>query len=316
MPPAPPTPLPTASSAVAYSPKLPRVLVTGFGAFPGAPVNPTEQLIPLILQDWQSGRYDGMCELVAEVLPVEYEKVPLELARLSSTITRSRGEDRGGNGELQSAENYEEGEGGAVSWREHGTNAVDDSTRRGNDDGDNRQGEAANQSIDDTRVGVDIAIHFGLHGSSSSITLEHLARNACRASPDAAGLCPTSPCILLGGSDTLPSTLPLSGISRALTHAGIPHTSSDDAGGYLCNFIFYLGRAGMVPGFKPEISGFVHVPPLGEMGLEEIGRAARVVIEESCELWQRQRGRGNGSGARVGEDDANASVTRALREAE
>lgn len=48
------------------------VLVTGFGAFPGAPVNPTEELIGML-----AGREDAFpgATLHLRVLPVEYGKV-------------------------------------------------------------------------------------------------------------------------------------------------------------------------------------------------------------------------------------------------
>lgn len=48
---------------------LPRVLVTGFSVFPGAPVNPTEALARLLSLDPPT---EGLEVFQAEILPVEY----------------------------------------------------------------------------------------------------------------------------------------------------------------------------------------------------------------------------------------------------
>lgn len=52
---------------------VPRLLVTGFGPFPGAPVNPTLTLV----RRWQAERprVEGMGDFRAEILPVDYGTV-------------------------------------------------------------------------------------------------------------------------------------------------------------------------------------------------------------------------------------------------
>lgn len=201
--------------------RRPKVLVTGFGIFPGAPRNPTELLIPLIAKDAQSGRFDAICHVQTEVLPVSYKRVP---ARLEALCAESP---------------------------------------------------------------PDISIHFGLSAKATAITLENQAKNEVRPSPDADGYIPESRYITPDGPDYL-STLPLTKIKARLHSSGIRCDSSDDAGGYLCNFIFYLSRSGMCAGLKPSISGFIHVPNLGEeWTVERLREVAAIAIEEACAAWAR-----------------------------
>ena len=83
------------------------------------------------------------------------------------------------------------------------------------------------------------------------------------------------------------STLPVDELVAALRAEGIPASASRDAGGFLCNHVFYsLMR--VLEQERPEaIGGFVHVPLLPEqalaenaasMPLETLVRAARVIV--------------------------------------
>ena len=207
----------------------PRILVTGFTPFPGAPVNPTEHLVAALKSD-PAGLPAG-AELRAETLPVEYARVPGVLDALGRDFS------------------------------------------------------------------PDIAIHFGLSARATGFTLERLARNAIAArKPDNAGVLPAPACIVEGAAD-LPSTLPLDAMAAGLAAAGLPVCWSDDAGGYLCNYLFYLSRSPDFPGFAPAISGFVHVPLLkeaepenaGALPLADLVRGAKLVVAASAEAWRTLR---------------------------
>ena len=82
------------------------------------------------------------------------------------------------------------------------------------------------------------------------------------------------------------SSLPVDAIVEALRADGIPAAASRDAGGFLCNHVFYVlmralaGRGGVR-------GGFVHVPLLPEQALERpeptmplvtLVRAARIIL--------------------------------------
>ncbi|WP_309086084.1 hypothetical protein [Chelativorans sp.] len=94
----------------------------------------------------------------------------------------------------------------------------------------------------------DIAIHFGLSTRAGGFTLERVARNEIRGEkPDNKGELRSGGQIC-GGAGDQPSTLPLPAIYEALSAKGLPVRYSDDAGGYLCNYLFYLSRSGTCPG--------------------------------------------------------------------
>ena len=71
------------------------------------------------------------------------------------------------------------------------------------------------------------------------------------------------------------STLPVDEIVAALEADGIPVAASRDAGGYLCNHVFYVLMALLEeqPGIR---GGFVHVSP--DAPLETLVRAARAIL--------------------------------------
>lgn len=98
--------------------------------------------------------------------------------------------------------------------------------------------------------------------------------------PDAAGHVQRGP-IEAGGRDSLPSTLALKEIRAALLAAGYPVKYSDDAGGYLCNHIFYRACSAAL-GLKPRPRcGFIHVPPADALPLDRLEQAVRIMIRSS-----------------------------------
>lgn len=222
---------PTSSSGAASRPDCatrPRILVTGFGPFPGAPVNPTERLIGEL-----SGHASTAGARLA-VLPVDYEAAPARLAALAA-------------------------------------------------DGP-----------------PDIAIHFGLSAGASGFTLERRARNEiARSRPDNAGRQPAAARIRDGAPD-LDTSLPVDEIHAALAARGLPVAWSDDAGGYLCNYVFYLSRGHLCPGLVPDMAGFIHVPPLKEdspegprtMSLRSLVDGAALVVETCRLAWRERHGGG------------------------
>ena len=206
----------------------PRILITGFGPFPGAPVNPTAAMIEALAAD--PAALDGVGEIRTEILAVEYDSVPARLAGIAAGFA------------------------------------------------------------------PDIAIHFGLSARAEGFTLERLARNEIAADrPDNSGAQPNAACIVEGGEGH-PSTLPLDAIAVALSEAGLPHSWSDNAGGYLCNYVFYLSRSPHFAEYAPEMSGFVHVPPLaGEgapanaMRLDDLVAGTCLIVAACADNWIKAR---------------------------
>ena len=206
----------------------PLILVTGFGAFPGAPVNPTEALVSRL--EASSDTFDGICILQTAVFDVDYRSLPLRLETIASLLC------------------------------------------------------------------PDIAIHFGLSAAATGFRLERVARNEIRANaPDNAGFIPDRApdrANICEREEALASSLPLESIHDALSLQGLPVDYSDDAGGYLCNFLFYHARSGLCPGFAPAMAGFIHVPPLKALttpqglDMETLVAGASTIIETCTAHWQ------------------------------
>lgn len=115
---------------------------------------------------------------------------------------------------------------------------------------------------------------FGLAATRRAISLETIARNRNGDSADEGGA--TAPgAIEPGAVDSLESALPLARIHAALSREGLPVEWSDDAGGYVCNRVFWEARRHLQPP-----SGFVHVPGLEALALERLRRAAEIVVGE------------------------------------
>lgn len=105
-----------------------------------------------------------------------------------------------------------------------------------------------------------------------ALRLEHVARNLDAASaPDVSGESRPGRVIVEGGPDTLESRLPLARMRRALEQGGFEVLDSRDAGGYLCNHLFYE----LLTRFRSGPAGFVHVPPLTPPW--DLGRLRRAV---------------------------------------
>ena len=88
----------------------------------------------------------------------------------------------------------------------------------------------------------------------------------------------------------LPSRLPVRRIEAALREEGVPVEESEDAGGFLCNEVFFAlmtaCAAGALPGVRQ--AGFLHVPSdrfvpetIAQEAVEgAVMRALQVVLEE------------------------------------
>jgi pyroglutamyl-peptidase len=132
-----------------------------------------------------------------------------------------------------------------------------------------------------------VVLCFGQADGRTGISVERFAHNLDEATTtdnDAAS--GSGSAIDSAGPVAYASTLPVDEIVAALRAESIPAAPSRDAGGFLCNHVFYAlmaeldARAG-------AIGGFVHVPLLPEqvleradasMPLDTLVRAARIVI--------------------------------------
>lgn len=108
------------------------------------------------------------------------------------------------------------------------------------------------------KVKPSAVVMLGQAGGRSAITPEAVAKNVMNAViPDAVGFKPEGAAVEDGGADILHSTLPVERMVRAIKAAGVPAYVSYDAGGYVCNCVFYSMMCRVGSGVP---TGFIHVP--------------------------------------------------------
>jgi pyroglutamyl-peptidase len=126
----------------------------------------------------------------------------------------------------------------------------------------------------------DVVLCFGLADDRTAISVERYAHNLDEATTvdndEASG---SGAEIEVAGPLAYRSTLPADAIVDALRAAELPAEISRDAGGFLCNHVFYVLMHTLG---KDQIGGFVHVPPLQVLPEAELRRAAHVIVE-TCE---------------------------------
>ena len=126
--------------------------------------------------------------------------------------------------------------------------------------------------------------------AGDAIRLERAARNRDEAEAcDEDGEPRAGMPISAGGPPDHASTLPLDAFAAALARLALPVAWSSDAGGFLCNHVFYRARE-WVERRAPGIPcGFVHLPPLEAIGLERqiAGVAACLDVLAECTDVQR-----------------------------
>ena len=108
----------------------------------------------------------------------------------------------------------------------------------------------------------DVLLMLGLRGGGTTLDLEMVARNHVGPSPDMRGEIRGPGPIDPAGPGLLTTTL-FAALPPVATELFSP---SDDAGCYLCNYIYYRALRLLPP---PTRVGFVHVPPPEAMPLDE-----------------------------------------------
>lgn len=113
----------------------------------------------------------------------------------------------------------------------------------------------------------DICLCLGVAGDAF-LRLETVARNhGTISAPDQSGAIRSGP-IAPTGPDTYACTLPFPALHAALKRLGIAAELSDDAGGYVCNHVFYTACHATERQGLATACGFVHVPPIRSIDSE------------------------------------------------
>jgi pyroglutamyl-peptidase len=121
---------------------------------------------------------------------------------------------------------------------------------------------AAPQRLADllARSGPVLALHFGVTRHAEGFRIELVGRNECKQTEDAGGCLPASGVLIEDGPPKLGCTLPAERIVDRLVRLGVPATTSEDAGGFLCNALLYHSLAAARALETPRLAGFVHLP--------------------------------------------------------
>jgi len=195
-----------------------RVLLTGFGPFPGVPRNPSQLIVERLSRE---KRFHNL-ELHSLVLPTTYDIAPRLLVNSIRTIC------------------------------------------------------------------PDVCISLGV-GGNMSLRLERNARNLGTApAPDQSGVVRMG-VIKADGLPAYSSTLPLATIHAALLKKGVPVEFSDNAGGYVCNHVFYSAMYFINSLKLQSRCGFIHVPPAEEsevesaMSISAVTDAVEVIVLATVE---------------------------------
>jgi pyroglutamyl-peptidase len=106
-----------------------------------------------------------------------------------------------------------------------------------------------------------LALHFGVTKEANGFRLETQGLNLCRSAEDAAGRLPLAPKLVADGEPAYAATLAVETVAQRLQSQGWPVSISDDAGGYLCNAVFFQAlHTAAASGLRCRV-GFIHIPP-------------------------------------------------------
>lgn len=147
----------------------------------------------------------------------------------------------------------------------------------------------------------DAAVGFGLAPGSGLIRLEQAARNCCASpKPDKDGKAMRRRVILKNQPDVYRTSVKLFNLRKTLLKENIPAVISKDAGGYLCNFTYYLMSHHLRQDGSSAPCLFVHIPFSSEIvcrqkreqasfPLSMLVKAGRIIVTEIRDRHLRPR---------------------------
>lgn len=122
-----------------------------------------------------------------------------------------------------------------------------------------------------------IVLMLGLKRSASQLCLEHVALNMDNSiTPDNDGEVRVRERIIAKAPDSYSNSLQLDHMADIASDQGEPVDYSRDAGGYVCNHLFFITAHLAATEFENCRCGFVHVPPLEESS-ERLPRVVQII---------------------------------------
>jgi pyroglutamyl-peptidase len=112
---------------------------------------------------------------------------------------------------------------------------------------------------------ADAILCLGLASGDTCLRIERAAKNRSTSlDADARGEVRAGRTAIDGGPDVIETAVDADAFSRALHERGVASVVSDDAGGYVCNDLYYRLLHAARAGDGPARVLFVHVPPRPE----------------------------------------------------
>lgn len=105
-----------------------------------------------------------------------------------------------------------------------------------------------------------LVLHFGMGNQKSAIHIERMARNQASGEADANGCRGCNGPILKSAPTRLKSNMPHYSVLQDLRANAINAHISNNAGSYLCNFIYFKSLTNARAQATPPIAAFIHLP--------------------------------------------------------
>lgn len=135
----------------------------------------------------------------------------------------------------------------------------------------------------------DLVLCTGLAQSAHTLRFEQIAHNSSTTpAPDNAGEVRQQACIDPAAPAAYHSTLPTTRLHRTLMAAGFPLEYSQDAGGYLCNYVYFHALHTLAQHQPAAWCGFLHVPPTARLPLPRLITAVQLALAVLVAEWLRQ----------------------------
>lgn len=145
-----------------------------------------------------------------------------------------------------------------------------------------------------------VVVMFGLAPRAKAIRIETRAQNLLSFFPDAEGHSPRQRTIVRNRPwRMLSGTLAVRLLHAART-SGLPASLSRDAGRYVCNYTLWKGLQAAETGNLRSVVAFIHIPRVRgnrprrairrpRPTLNDLLKAAQLIVAAACTEWQRQR---------------------------
>ncbi len=125
-----------------------------------------------------------------------------------------------------------------------------------------------------------IVVCTGLAVQAETLLLEQYAHNRVSTSiADNGGNVRPNTVIVPDAPDSYPTTLPAAQLLATLPAAGIAIVSSDDAGDYVCNYVYFHALHYLAQHAPHVACGFVHVPPHAALPAPLLLEAIRLLVQ-------------------------------------